>query len=283
MRNFLLALSSVALLSLTACAQTETLGTFEKIQLKNAVLHVYNTNDVMSDASFIVEGKDSLVILETPLFKTNEAEFSKYVSDLKKPVAVQVVDYHEGADHGTPILLAEGMGSFIKGPVYGGMMEGFKQGFGDTMVELADSQNSTEIPFGKTVTLAGVTFKFNHGASSDFPAASIIIDNTAYLTHWVPSLAHISNLQVGSPDAIEAEIAETETELGSGCTVFVGGHGGKGTRESVEFKKAYLTKAKQLLSECASAQEWATAMKNAYPGLPLEDNLNALSEALYKK
>ena len=283
MKKNILALASVVLLSISSFAQTATQGTFEKIQLKNAVLHVYNSNDVMADASFIVEGKDSLVIMETPLFKTNEAEFCKYVSDLKKPVAVQVTDYHEGAGHNTPILLAEGMGSFMKGAIYGGMMNSFKQGFGETMVELADTHKATEIPFGKTVTLAGVTFKFNHGASSDFPAASIIIDNTAYLTHWVPSEAHVSHLQVGNPGAIDAEIAETETELKSGCTVFVGGHGGKGTRQSVEFKKAYLDKAKQFLNKCKNAEEWAAAMKKAYPNLPLEDNLKALSEALYKK
>lgn len=282
MTKKILTLASATLLSATAFAQTTTQGTFEKIQLKNAVLHVYNSNDAMADASFIVEGKDSLVIMETPLFKINEAEFNKYVKDLKKPVAAQVTDYHEGSGHNAPILLAEGMGSFMKGEIYGGMMNGFKQGFGDTMVELADTQKATEIPFGKTVTLAGVTFKFNHGASSDFPAASIIIDNMAYLTHWVPSKTHISNLQVGNRAAIDAEIAETKAELNSGCTVFVGGHGGKGTRQTVEFKKAYLTKAKQLLGKSKSAQEWESAMKKAYPNLPLENNLKALSEALYK-
>ena len=45
-------------------------------------LHVYYTNDVLGDASYIVEGKDALVTMEQPLFKDNVAEFDAYLSRL---------------------------------------------------------------------------------------------------------------------------------------------------------------------------------------------------------
>ena len=72
------------ILTITVMAQTK--GRFEVHDLGNFKLHVYHTNDVMADASYIVEGKDSLVTMEHPLFKDNVAEFDSYINKLGKPV-----------------------------------------------------------------------------------------------------------------------------------------------------------------------------------------------------
>ena len=71
-------------LTITVMAQTK--GRFEVHDLGNCKLHVYYTNDVMADASYIVEGKDSLVTMEHPLFKDNVAEFDDYIEKLGKPI-----------------------------------------------------------------------------------------------------------------------------------------------------------------------------------------------------
>ena len=55
------------LLTITVMAQTK--GRFEVHDLGQFKLHVYYTNDVMADASYIIEGKDALVTMEHPLFK----------------------------------------------------------------------------------------------------------------------------------------------------------------------------------------------------------------------
>ena len=44
-------------------------GNFTAYDFGAFKMHVYNSGDVMGDASFIVEGKSELVVLEVPLFK----------------------------------------------------------------------------------------------------------------------------------------------------------------------------------------------------------------------
>lgn len=267
------------LLTITVMAQTK--GRFEVHDLGNYKLHVYYTNDVMADASYIIEGKDSLVTMEHPLFKDNVAEFNIYIEKLGKPIEKIISDYHLGGSGNYAQIMAEGMEEFSKGPIYGGMMKGFEQMWGDMMTELPTG-DVTEVPFGTTQTWAGVTFEFRHGASSDFPAASLLIGGKAYYTHWTPVKAHVSHLQISSPAAIDAEIAEAEKSLASGAELFIGGHGGAAKRDAVEFKIAYLKKMKEILTANKSSQDFVDAMKKAYPGLPGEAGLEDLGKALYK-
>lgn len=267
------------LLTITVMAQTK--GRFEVHDLGNFKLHVYHTNDVMADASYIIEGKDSLVTMEHPLFKDNVAEFNIYIEKLGKPIEKIISDYHLGGSGNYAQIMAEGMEEFSKGPIYGGMMKSFEQMWGDTMTELPTG-DVTEVPFGTTQTWAGVTFEFRHGASSDFPAASLLIGGKAYYTHWTPVKAHVSHLQISSPAAIDAEIAEAEKSLASGAELFIGGHGGAAKRDAVEFKIAYLKKMKEILTANKSSQDFVDAMKKAYPGLPGEAGLEDLGKALYK-
>ena len=267
------------LLTITAMAQTK--GRFEVHDLGNCKLHVYYTNDALGDASYIIEGKDALVTMEQPLFKDNVAEFDTYLSKLDKPVETRITDYHVGGTGNHDVVMAQGMPEFTKGEVYGGMMKGFTQAFGDAMTAMPTGKVS-EVPFNATQTWAGVTFEFRHGAASDFPGASILIGGKAYYTHWTPAKAHVSHLQISSSAAIDAEIAEAENSLASGATLFIGGHGGAAARDAVEFKIAYLKKMKELLAANKTAQAFVDAMKQAYPGLPGEAGLEDLGKALYK-
>ena len=267
------------LLTVTAMAQTK--GRFEVHDLGNCKLHVYYTNDALGDASYIIEGKDALVAMEQPLFKDNVAEFDTYLSNLKKPVEKRITDYHVGGTGSHDVVMAEGMPEFTKGEVYGGMMQGFAQAFGDALTAMPTGKAS-EVAFGTTQTWAGVTFEFRPGASSDFPGASILIGGKAYYTHWTPAKAHASHLQISSPAAIDAEIAEAENSLASGAELFIGGHGGAARRDAVEFKIAYLKKMKELLAKNGTVQDFVDGMKKAYPGLPGEAGLEDLGKALYK-
>ena len=267
------------LLTLTVMAQTK--GRFEVHDLGSFKLHVYYTNDVMADASYIIEGKNALVSMEHPLFKDNVAEFNSYIGKLGKPIEKIISDYHVGGTGSHAQVMAQGMKEFSEGPIYGGMMKHFEQMWGDTMTEMPTGEVS-EVAFGTTRTWAGVTFEFRRGASSDFPAASILIGGNAYYTHWTPAKAHVSHLQVSSRTAIDAEIAEAENSLASGATLFIGGHGGAATRDAVEFKIAYLKKMKELLAANGTAEAFVKALKEAYPGLPGDAGVEELAKALYK-
>ena len=173
------------------------------------------------------------------------------------------------------------MPEFTKGEIYGGMMKGFAQAFGDALTDMPTGKAS-EVAFGTTQTWAGIPFEFRHGAMSDFPGASILIGGKAYYTHWTPAKAHVSHLQVSSPAAIDAEIAEAEKSLASGAELFIGGHGGVAKRDAVEFKINYLKKMKEVLGNNQTAQAFMDDMKKAFPGLPGEAGLEELSKALYK-
>lgn len=256
-------------------------GRVEVYNLGDFKLHVYYTQDVMNDASYIVEGADSVVTMEEPLFKVNVAEFNKYLAKVGKPVARRISDYHVGGTASHEVLMAKGMPAFVKGPVYGGMMHGFQQAFGDSMTELPTGKED-EVDFGTAQVYAGVPFEFRHGASSDFPAASIVIGGNAYYTHWTPAKAHMSHLQLGSRAAVDAEIAEAERELNSGAVLFIGGHGGAAQKDAVEFKIEYLKTIKSLLETAATAADFAAALTAAYPNLPGADGVPALAEAMYK-
>ena len=265
----------------TIMVMAQTKGRFEVHDLGSFKLHVYYTNDALGDASYIIEGRDALVTMEHPLFKDNVAEFDEYLSKLGKPVEKRITDYHVGGTGSHDIVMAEGMPAFTKGEVYGGMMQGFSKMFGDALTDMPTG-NVSEVAFGSTQTWAGVPFEFRHGAASDFPGASILIGDKVYYTHWTPAASHVSNLQVSSRAAIDAEIAEAEKSVGTGAVLFIGGHGGAAGRDAVEFKIAYLKKMKELLNANATAQAFVAAMKQAYPGLPGEAGLDNLAAALYK-
>ena len=267
------------LLTITAMAQTK--GRFEVHDLGNYKLHVYYTNDALGDASYIIEGKDALVTMEQPLFKDNVTEFDTYLSRLDKPVEKRITDYHVGGTGKHDVVMAQGMPEFTRGEIYGGMMKGFAQAFGDAMTDMPTGK-ATEIAFGTTQTWAGVAFEFRHGAASDFPGASILIGGKVYYTHWTPAMAHVSHLQISSPAAIDAERAEAEKSLASGAELFIGGHGGAAKRDAVEFKIAYLKKMKEVFQANENAEAFVAAMEQAYPELPGAAGLADLGRALYR-
>lgn len=119
-KMFLFLLAFVAIV-----AEAQTKGNFEVLDLGSFKLHVYNTNDALGDASYIIEGKTGLVTLEQPLFKDNVSEFDAYVVSLNKPVQKIITDYHVGGTGNHDVVMIEGMPDFVKGTVYGGMMQNF--------------------------------------------------------------------------------------------------------------------------------------------------------------
>ena len=257
-----LSIIALSLAALNASAQNK--GRFETYEFDNFKLHVYYTNDALGDASYIVEGRDALVTMEQPLFKDNVVEFNAYLDRIGKPVEQRIADYHVGG---------------TKGEVYDGMMRNFARIFGDALTAMPTGETS-EVAFGQTATYAGVTFGFHHGASTDFPGASILIGGKVYYTHWTPAKAHMSHLQISSAAAVDAEIAESQKALESGAELFIGGHGGAAKADAVRFKIGYLNTVKKLLAENKTAEAFVEAMKNAFPDLPA-DGLEDPAKALY--
>lgn len=275
-------LFSLAAATVAISAYAQGKGRFEIYDLEGFKLHVYYTNDALGDASYIFEGTDSLVTLEQPLFIDNVTEYDAKLVNLGKPVAARITDYHIGGTDGHETIMAEGMPKFMSEGVYADMMQGFAQAFGDAIVPLPSGKKN-EVAFGTTKIWNGISFKFNHGATTDFPGASLLVGDQVYFTHWVPTKAHESHLHIPSPEAIEAEVAEAHKSLESGATLFIGGHGGAAYKDAVLFKIDYLTTMKKALADNKTEDGFIATMKKAYPGLAGENNLPDLAKALYAK
>lgn len=63
-------------MALGASAQQK--GRFEVHDFDGFKLHVYYTNDALGDASYIVEGKKTLVTMEQPLFKDKREDWKNW-------------------------------------------------------------------------------------------------------------------------------------------------------------------------------------------------------------
>lgn len=255
-------------------------GKFETVELKNSTLHVYYSNDAMADASYIVEGRDALVVLEAPLFKSALAEFDSYISKLGKPVASAIIDYHPGGQESRAIVMPQGMLKFMNEGAYAAMMSGFRKSFGEAMVDSYAEGEISEVPFSRTVKLAGVDFRFDKGPANDFPGAMILIDETACLMHWAPARAHMNTLQISSPSAVAQALEGLLAASESGATVWLGCHGGVADKDALEFRIGYLRKIQELLAGKTDAKTLSAQLKAAYPALAGEEGVDALAEAL---
>ena len=161
------------------------------------------------------------------------------------------------------------------------MMEGFAQTCGDALVALPDG-HATEVDLGSAQKYAGITFRFVPGATSDFPAASILIGDKVYYSHWAPAKSHVNRLQISSTEALDAQIDAMEQALKTKATLFAGGHVGALPKEAAEFRLGYLKQMKALLGNNKTADEFVEALKKAYPRLAGEEGLPDLAKALYQ-
>lgn len=266
----------------TEVASTDSVSTgrFDVRELDGCKLHIYLTEDQMGDASYIIEGPDSLVTLEQPLFKVNAQAFDEYLATLGKPVAERIADFHLGNTGDATLVMPEGMPAVVKGPTYSGMMSHFAEEYGDA-IEPLPTGATEEVAFNTTVTFGGVPFTFYKGASNDFPGANILIGKDAVYSHWAPEKSHINNLYAGNIEGVNDRIAELEQILGTGATLFVGGHGNPATADDVKFRIAYLNKVKDLRESQPDAEKFAAALIATYPDLPGEDGVKGLADSLY--
>lgn len=249
-------------------------------------LHSYVTADPLGDMSYIIEGKKELVILEPAAFLVNIKEFNKYIKKLNKPVEKVIANYHaagfSGFDH-SKFVMIEDMPEFVKGEIYSGMMSNFSAGFGDKM-DISELVPTATISKNAQVKWAGIEFKFSPGASSDFPAASILIGGKVYYMHFAPvANIHMGALQIPNREAVDATLAELEHAKASGATTFIGGHGmDTGDINAVDFQIEYLKKIKETISVIKTGDEFILVMQMTYRDIQGEDNLTALATNLYK-
>ncbi|MDR1562850.1 MAG: hypothetical protein LBS54_07200 [Dysgonamonadaceae bacterium] len=268
--------------TLTASAQFK--GRIEVYKLDGLTIHSYKSAEAMADLTFIIEGKDGLVILEQQSFLESIKDFNNYLATLNKPVVKVIANYHTGglADwDASKVVMVEGMPEFEKGAVYSGMFGFFSQIF-DGAMDLRPHGEVATVAFNSTHNWAGIDFKFLHGAKSDFPAASINIANKVYYMHFAPVFAHMTGDQINSAAAIDATIEELSNAKASGCVLFIGSHGKPGRIDAVNFQLQYLGKMKEIFNSTRRKDEFVKKMTESFIGILGIDGLNAVADKLYQ-
>lgn len=281
MKKFFLTLA-IACMTFVVNAQ----GKFEVKDFGKFKLHSYVTADPLGDMSYIIEGSESLVVLEPAAFHDNIKEMQQYIAKLGKPVEKVIANYHAAgfsAYEPSQYVMVEGMPEFVKGEIYGGMVKGFAANFGKAIDTDGEIPTATITKNGKE-KLAGIVFEFTPGAASDFPAASILIGGKVYYLHFTPvSEMHMGPLQITGRTAVKAYLSELEKAKKSGAELFVGGHGvATADTAAVDFQIGYLKKMQKLLQDEKNENDFIAAMKSAYPQAAAPDNLTAVAANLYK-
>lgn len=255
----------------------------EKHSFDNFNVHVFTSPEAMGDISILVEGERELVMVEPQSFYKSIEEFNGYIAKLGKPLKYIVASYHAGglaSYNPKSIYMVEPMVAFMQSEMAQGMLKKFDGAFGGAMDTRMVKPRRT-IPATSIQKWAGVEFSFTAGAASDFPASSINIGGKVFYTHFAPNMMHPSPMQLNSPKAVDATLAELIKAKHSGCEIFVGSHGSVASREDVEFMVGYLTKVKELISSSATSDIFAQRLIVAYPSLAGIESVSALSRRLY--
>ena len=250
-------------------------------------LHSYVSGDALGNMTSIIEGPNSLIVVEPAAFHENIDELGSYITALNKPVEKVLALYHAAgfsAFDASKFVMIAGMPEFIKSDSYVGMMNYFVSSFGDALDKTPAPANVVTVANNAKEEWDGISFLFSPGASSDYPASSVLIGGKVYYIHFTPvANRHMGATQLTSRDAVKAYLSELEHAKSSGATTFIGGHGGaSGDVAAVDFQIEYLKTANDLLSKETTAEGFITAIKSAYPAIGGESELEGVAAALYK-
>lgn len=240
-------------------------------------LHAYNTEDALGDEAFLVEGDDALVGIEMPSFTAGLDAWEAYVDSLDKPMNDLFVDAHA-----TGASYVENMNIYgtqaAKDAISGGstfsttqgLVETFGADFhgGDDMVQI------NHVVSGE-VTVAGIDFRvIDTGDTYDLeiPALNVIY------THMLGKTSHSI---LASVDAMDAMLKTLQGYQDAGYQMILSGHSTPEGQDAVAEKIAYVEKAKELASSCTTADEFVSAMKEAFPSYTGENYLEMTAGFLY--
>ena len=258
---------------------------FSRYELATSTLHLYVSGNDMNDVSFIIEGDTSLVVMEQPLYTEHIKEFSVYLAQLQKPVEKVFANFHICGITPYPVesvVMPRSMVAFSETPDFKGMMAYFEEAF-EGKADLTTTDKSEVLDVPSTHQWAGVQFKLFEGAISDFPAAGVEIDNSAYYTHYAPiSGMHMDEWVINSPQAIDATLLVLRNIEASGVMYILGSHSGvPSTMDDVTFQIDYLSKLKAIYESNTDAESFEHSLIATFPDLSNPQNVKAVAQKLY--
>ena len=216
----------ICTVALTASAQPKSNFTTDKFE--NFTLHTYASFDAMADVSFIVEGKNSLVIIEPQAFEGHVEEFQAYVEKLNKPIDKILVSFHSAGlrayEHEHKVI-TKPMAAFNESEAAKGMLAYFDQAFEgkmDTEIVSFDEYIDANSKF----QVDGVEYILEPTSLPGMPGVNISIDGKVYYQHFAPAKGfHASKNQINSKAAIDGALTDALKAKDAGYALLLGSHG----------------------------------------------------------
>ena len=235
-------------------------------------LHVYNSEDALGDVAYIVEGKDALVGIELPSFTAGLDAWKGYVQSLGKPMNDIFLDAHvTGASYvsGMNIYGTQAAKDAIASGSTLATTAGLYQTFG------SDFHGGEDMVSGK-VTVGGIEFNvIDRGDTYDLEIPSI---NVVY-THMLGKTVHSIMPSTAAMDAMLDTLHDYQNK---GYAMVLSGHSTPEGQDAVSEKIAYVQKAKELAASCTTADEFKTAMKEAFPNYAGDNYLEMTAGYLFQ-
>ena len=239
-------------------------------------IHAFNTQDALGDVCYIVEGADELVGIELPPMQATLHEWQRYIANLGKPMNNIWVDAHpSGGDYldGVSVWGTQAAEDAIEGGSTQATASGLAQTFGDAW----NPNNATIDSFAQEgpVTVGGIDFEVINSADTYdlvIPAANCVY------THMLGQTVHSI---VVSLEAADATIAALQGYQQAGYALVLPGHTMPEDQQAVADKIAYLQKLEEIAGKSSTADEFKTAMLEAFPGYSGENYLDMTAGYLF--
>ncbi len=253
----------------------------------NFTLHTYASFNPMGDVSFIVEGKNELVIIEPQSFNKNTEEFNTYTKKLGKPIAKVLVSFHSaGLDiyKGEDKAISKATADFLKTDAAKGMLQYFDKVFQGAMnTHIVDFNEYMDVP--KSFTIDSIPYTIEASALTGMPGLNIAIGNKVYYRHFVPIKdTHLSKNEITNKASIDGALLDAKKAKKGKYTLLIGSHGtGKANADDLKFEIKYLKTMKKIASNAENAEQFVEKMNKKFPTLKGQEDLKAIANNLYKR
>lgn len=237
-------------------------------------LHAYQTNDFLSDETFIFEKAGKAVILEPPCFFDNIQELTTYLSSME-PVAV-LVAYHGAGGSFLPDVPKYATENAVDYSVNGGG-KALIQNFTGTFGPIFDSSvhTVTNVISEGALTLGGMEFlihKTQEAFDVEVPACHGVY------THMLGHDCH--SIAAGAAHA-DAMIAQLEGYLEQGFDLILTSHYTPEDLKDVRTKIAYLKQLKEIAAACPDGASFKSEVQRLYPAYSGENYLDMTTGFFY--
>ncbi|MBP2626242.1 MAG: hypothetical protein H6Q68_953 [Firmicutes bacterium] len=255
---------SISCLGVNAEAASFDSARFTTTEADGIKIHSYMTQDALGDVSTLFETKNNLILLESVPFHSREDELKAYIKTLRKPLKSIIISAHNGgaaAFSGVPIYASQATADELNNSIKG-QLDSFKS-FGGSDLDGRLVAPAIVLK-DKNVTIEGINFNMTYH-NGVLPSMDLAIPQSKVLyTHMLGSDEHSLIVSREQLDNVIAELKNYETQ---GYVVILSSHHKPEDGSAITKKIAYLEQTQTIIAESASADEFMTKMKVAFPAL----------------